>query len=1009
MNNSARRRNAELSLLLWVFLTISIGLWLVSAGKLATHPEAAAPTATVNINTADARTLARALGVPEAVGEALLTTRADRPGHAFSSVYELRHAKVLSGWTIAPDAGNRLVAREPDNIRRAVLLGGLATLLAFFLVHLVIRREAPGSDPILLPLVVLLAGVGLIAVFTVQDPLRDTFVFAAQASGVAFFGAAALLAPLTRPFKRLVLRRYRYAYAAGAILLILLLIVFGSGPGGVHLRLLGFEPVEVVKLLMVLFAVSYLADRRRLIADNLNPAPRPRDFAPLAAVFLAALTLFKVMNDLGPAVLLLGAFVTLVYLATGRRRYPAAGILLLVLAGIAGYRLHLGFFATRVTMWLSPWDNHDPRGGQLAEGLWGMSTGGPFGSGLGLGMPGVIPRAESDLVFATVGEELGLVGTTCLLLVYGLILARGYRIASTAPTEFDRLLAAGITTLLGIQTMMILGGVTGLLPLTGMTLPFVSFGSSSLVVDFFMVGLLLRLSDRADTADKVVDPPAAHWPRTLRAVTLGSLAYLALGIGIARLLPVQLLQDRQTALHTLLIPDRDGVRRPRLNPRLVAYAATIPRGRIEDRNGAVLAEDAPDTSALGVGLLTPDGRKRLYTGGPCIAHLLMAVEATPAVSSLGMNTSLRGYTDNAQLLASYRGRFLPGWTALHGHDVRVSIDLKLQRAAYDALVQAAQAIRDTRTGQPLDRGAAAVVDVDSGEALALVSSPSFDPAELTAAQWNLLTVDSRAPLLDRATAGLYPPGSTFKIVTAAAGLSHGLADTVVDCPHTIRNVIWHSFGVTYSRARVTDEEGMPEHGVTDMAKALRVSCNVYFGTLAVKMGATALHDTALGFNLKHIPTAEKIGEDLPDCGYGQGAIQVTPLEMASVVQAIADNGWQMPVRFLPLTASDLRSGRPGHRALPATDASTLQSMMLGVTRSGTAAGIFNSLPVSVAGKTGSAQNHQGDGRTHSWFVGFAPASTPRIAFACIVENGGQGRSAAAPACRDIVKAALIPN
>ena len=294
------------------------------------------------------------------------------------------------------------------------------------------------------------------------------------------------------------------------------------------------------------------------------------------------------------------------------------------------------------------------------------------------------------------------------------------------------------------------------------------------------------------------------------------------------------------------------------------------------------------------------------------------------------------------------------------------------------------------------------LDAGTGEVLAAVSLPSFDPQTLTPEQWQRLhsDADTDHTLLNRAVDGLYPPGSAFKIVTAAAGMESGRAGFVTDCHHT-DTVRWRHDGKYYSRS-VTDEEGFVPHGATDMAKALRVSCNVYFANLGVAMGADALNQTARnGFGLRHMPPLTQLWEDVANSAYGQGRVQVTPLEMARVAQAVADNGQLLPTHFIagqsPVAAT---------QAMTEAQARQLQAMLAGVVTDGTARGVFDGLRVSVAGKTGSAQNGQGDGMTHSWFAGFAPAVNPTLAFACIVENGGAGRAAAAPVCREIVWKAL---
>ncbi len=251
--------------------------------------------------------------------------------------------------------------------------------------------------------------------------------------------------------------------------------------------------------------------------------------------------------------------------------------------------------------------------------------------------------------------------------------------------------------------------------------------------------------------------------------------------------------------------------------------------------------------------------------------------------------------------------------------------------------------------------------------------------------------------------GLYPPGSSFKIVTATAGLEHGLGGMIVDCHHT-DTVRWRHGGKYFSRS-ITDEEGFPPHGETDMAKALRVSCNVYFANLGVALGADALNQTARnGFQLHHLQPLTQIWDSLADSAYGQGAVQVTPLEMAQVAQSVANNGQLLPTLFIQASAPQTTT--PGQQTMTPAQAKQLQEMLAGVVTDGTARGVFDGLRVSVAGKTGSAQNSQGDGMTHSWFVGFAPAVNPTLAFACVVENGGAGRAAAAPVCREIIRKAL---
>ena len=996
-----KNRKTEALLLLAVQIVLLLGLALVFFGKKATTDY---PSQAVNVNTATAAKLAAALSVSPETAAELVKAR----GRGWTSVYSLRHAKALKDLDEQPLINSVFVVRTPSDAAKLFWAGILGFIVLFWLAHAVLRKSAPAADPFLLPFAALLSGIGLMLVYSVKDPYRDTSAFTGQVWGVALYGILALLAPLTRPFGRLNLRRYQYVYAGAAVLLMLGLLVLGHGPGGIHIQLFGIEPVEFIKLLLVLFVASYLAERRGMLGDPKAALPRLADFGPLAVVYAFCLGLFLLVKDLGPAVLLLGVFLALLYLTTRRWIYPVVGSLLLLLAAGLGYALHFGFFATRVLMWLHPWDNADKNGAQLAEGLWGMATGGLWGSGMGLGHPEFVPRAGSDSIFASWGEQAGLVGCLVVLAVYTLLIARGLHIARQAGTEFDRLLAAGLTLLLGFQAMIILGGVTGLIPFTGMTLPFVSFGASSLVSSFFAVGLLLQVSGKTIAPD-FADKAAPEWRRAAQGLAFGCAVYLLAGVGLARGMVVQGIQDTQIATRLLRTPDRDtppGTPLPaHVNPRLLAYAARIPRGTIDDRSGQPLARNpTSDTEPGQTTLLCPDGRPRVYPGGAAFGQIVYAVERpASAFNPLGANNRLRGFSSYAALLMPYRTQNLPFHQTPTSQNVTLTLDKNLQTTATDALYHYAGLVKDRRTGKPKNKGAAVLLNASTGEVLALASVPTFDPASLTPETWAALQAQPDGPVFSRATTGLYPPGSAFKIVTATAGLAHGLSEETFICRHIDTNVFWHFAGHNYSRKRITDEAGFPPHGVTDMAKALRVSCNVYFANLGIALGPAALEETARqNFDLAYMPPIQKLAEDLPDCAYGQGAVQVTPLEMARVSQAVADNGRLLPAAF---EKSRVKPSA-GTEAMTPAQAAQLQTMLARVVTAGTARGVFDGLPVSVAGKTGSAQNGRGDGLSHSWFVGFAPAIHPSLAFACIIENGGAGRDGAAPVCREMLRKAF---
>jgi len=953
---TAPARLPERMLLTFVLIVLAAGMLLEYGGKMAASDY---PARAININKLSAAQLANFFGAPNL---------GDKKG-AYDSVHSLLSSKAMRDESVAPSIEKRLVVRTSIQVASLYFTGCLIFLLAAVSIHLFLQRVAPRADQFLFPVVALLAGIGLILVFDVKDPYRDSFSYTGQAWGTALYGTLGFMLPFAPWFRKINLRRSAYICAGICIGLLVLMRVFGRGPGGVPLQLFGVEPVEFIKVLMALYMAGYLVDRTGAVGST-HTDLRKSDILPIAVMCLITAGLFMVVKDLGPVILIFGTAVLLLYLTTSRLVYPLTGAALLAGAAAAGSIVHLGFLHTRIVMWLSPWSNADPHGAQLADGFWGFATGGLAGSGLGLGLPAVMPRAGSDLIFASLGEELGLVGCMCVLALYCVLICRGLRIANRASTAIDRAVGAALTVLIGLQTCAITAGVSGLFPLTGVTLPFVAHGTSSLVTDYFMIGTLLAISGRR-LPPELTDKATADWRKSADRVFVGFSVVLLVGVALVRLAPMQLLFDKELAARPIVNPDADHVSRPHQNPRLTSILADIPRGRVLDRNGQAIAYGQPG------------GSGRTFVGGAATALWLARTEAERGPDNpMGEDQELRGYDSGADVVDMYRNRFLPFQPRRQGHDASISMDYPLQAAAYNAL------LANRGSAGPSDGAAMAVVDVRSGQVLAAASIPS--PAGASAASG-----------LDRSLDGHYPPGSTFKIVTAAAALADGLDSYTVVCNHEVDNLIWKCDGQTYSRKKVTDEDGFPPHGLVNMTSAMSVSCNVYFSQLGLKVGAPDLARTATeDFGLRLMPSASEMCPDLADSGYGQGKDLVTPLEMAMVVQTVANDGQRVLPEF------SLNAGTENARGIPSASAQAIGVMLLNVTQKGTARGVFDGLGVSVAGKTGSAQTKAEGAQTHSWFVGYAPADHPKIAFACVVEHGGSGRGAAGPACRDMVRAAV---
>jgi cell division protein FtsW (lipid II flippase) len=386
--------------------------------------------------------------------------------------------------------------KTPPGIGGFVAVVGLSYLLA----HFVTTRLAPGADPVMLPIAAVLAGVGY-AVISRLNPGLAAEQFGWLMLGLTLFAATLLIIRDHR-----VLDAYTYTIGLLGILFLLLPIAPGLGRtiNGARLWIslgpLTFQPSEIGKVLIVIFLASYLNAKKELLAvatRRLGPVrlPEPRYLGPLLVAWGLSLAVLFMEKDLGSSLLFFGIFVVMLWAATARGTYLALGLVLFIAGALIGYAA-FGHVQSRVQVWLHALEPKYIQGDgyQIAQGEFAMATGGIAGTGLGQGHPGSIPFAATDLIFAVVGEELGLFGTTALLLLYVVLIGRGLRAAVTREDGFSKLLATGLTTALALQTFIIVGGVTRLIPLTGITLPFVSYGGSSLVANFVLLALLVRVS-----------------------------------------------------------------------------------------------------------------------------------------------------------------------------------------------------------------------------------------------------------------------------------------------------------------------------------------------------------------------------------------------------------------------------------------------------------------------------------------------------------------------------------
>lgn len=388
----------------------------------------------------------------------------------------------------------------------ADLSGFLGVIIVLGLVgHIAVRKLAPLADPIFLPLALLLNGLGYVFIARVNNSLAGQQV-GWSAVGMVGFVLVLLIIREVRGFER-------YRYTAGLIGLALIMLpltpYIGRSINGSRIWVrafgMGFQPGEMAKIALAIFLAGFLVERRELLRVanfRFGPfnTPDPKHFAPIVVAVVMSLGIMVFEKDLGTALLFFVLFMVMLWVGTGRASYVAVGMSMFVAAAVFAWK-SFGHVQTRVTIWLDPWVDPSDKGYQIIQATYALAWGGITGTGPGLGTGKRIPLAASDFIFAVIGEELGLLGTTAIICAFLLLVGSGLRAATKAGDSFQAMLAVGLTSLLAFQAFIIIAGVIRLLPLTGVTLPFVSYGGSSLVANYMLVALLVRISDDAERRD----------------------------------------------------------------------------------------------------------------------------------------------------------------------------------------------------------------------------------------------------------------------------------------------------------------------------------------------------------------------------------------------------------------------------------------------------------------------------------------------------------------------------
>ena len=863
---------------------------------------------------------------------------------------------------------------------------GLATLGvpigifgAFVIAHISIRFLAPDSDPAILPIVFALSGIGIAFVTRLAPELALNQVI------WLFVGVVAMVLVLvfSRHLEKLANYKYTLMVIGFALLLSPLLPVIGTEIYGSRIWLsigpLSFQPGELAKVVIVLFLAAYLSANREMLSVftwRIGPLRLPdiRTLAPMLVMWAIALLIVIFERDLGSALVFFFVFLAMLYVSTGKKFYLVVGVVLMALGCVGAY---LGFshVQVRVANWLDPFADPQGDGYQMLQGLFSMADGDLFGVGIGRGLAENIPVVESDFIFAAIAEECGLLGAAGVLLLYLSFAIRGYVTAARAKSDFSSMTAVGLTTTIVLQAFIIVGGVTRLIPLTGLTLPFVSQGGSSLLASFIAVGFLLRCGDEATGVGQEMSnvTGAVGANSLLGRVALGKRLTNALIILSALFV---LLVANITLIMVIQAGDYQNMAG---NNHTIAKQATVKRGSIATSDGVILAESVE----------AGDGTyAREYPAGDLASQVVGYYSTKYGTSGIEntYNDTLTGeqnYATWLDVLNAQAGITQPG------NDVVLSIDSTIQRAAQDALAGYT--------------GACVVIDPKTGAILAMASSPTYNAGDFEAVLDAAATDDSITSLLNRATQSQYAPGSTFKTVTLATALENGVADedTVYDSPGEIE----------IGNGPVTNFNGNSLGEIT-LAMATAYSSNTVFAQLGVEMGAQMLvagadkfgFDTNMPFDL---PLAESVMGDpnnmttwetawaavgQPVNSYNDNR-QIGPfttvLEMAMVGCAIADNGTIMHPYLVEgiYNANGQRSftAAPSafQQAVSAQTAERVKAVLVDVVEWGT--GVYAQVDgVTVAGKTGTAET--GKEADDSWFVGLAPAEDPQVVVAIVLEQ-----------------------
>ena len=914
-----------------------------------------------------------------------------------------------------------LYAMYVANTNTAITLSTLAVpiglFVAFAAAHIAVRILAPGADPIILPAVFLLSGIGISFVTRLAPDLAANQVM------WLFLSVAAMIATLFFVRDLDSLASYKYTIGIIGVALLLLPMVIGTERNGSKLWIIvggfSFQPGELAKILIVLFLAFYLATNREALSESMRHVgpftiPRFRMLLPLLIMWGISLLIVIFERDLGSALLFFVYFVAMLYVATGRWSYVLIACVFLVIGFVICYNL-FSHVKTRVDIWIDPWSDAQGAGYQIVQSLYSIADGNLVGTGIGKGMPTLIPYVESDFIFSAIAEEMGLLGSSAVIILYMLFCVRGFATAARAKSDSSAFAAAGLTSVIGFQAFLIIAGVTKLLPLTGVTLPFMSQGGSSLLSSFIIVALLLRAGDEGTGREAQIVTSSAEDKDPGRLSAFGAsasafvhgshvrgrfesqgaesgvLGRVALGKRLTTLITTftLLFAALIANLTYYQIIEASNIQSMPSNNHTIAKSAYVQRGSIVTSDGVTLAESLEQADGTYL---------RSYPEGSLASHTVGYISTRYGTSGIeaSMNDTLTGHSDYSSwknALYSLAGIQTPGNTVV------LTINSQMQRVAESAL-----------SGYT---GAIVILDPKTGAVLAKASSPTYSNSDLD----SILSSDSSSSdssssvLLDRTTQALYAPGSSFKTVTLAAALDTGTA--------TLDDVYDASPSIEIGGGEVSNYNDR-DYGTPTLKEAFAVSSNTAFAQVGVEVGADNLvkYATAFGYGTRVGQDFNCLASLMPEpsemteweiawaaCGQPVGqhdspaGPQVTCMQNAMVALAIANGGVVMNPYVVDHVLSpegtviSTTTPKSLGQAVSTDTASKVKEAMLACVDhgTGTRAQVEG---VQVAGKTGTAQ--VANGNSNSLFIGFAPYDNPTLVISVVLEGNGTDVEGHAP-------------